>query len=148
METDGDLKALEAAPLTKAAAAVTCAAGVTTVLGALQMVTSLWFRDAWRTALGWSDVACGVVLFAIGIGLLRNRAGAALAGVVVVPLGTLVTIGWVAMLATVPAFGCLSPIAVFISLAASILVPLTIGPTRKASALRKKLADQGIDLGL
>lgn len=148
LEADSDLSRLDAPLVVKLAAAVSGVAGLFACLGGLQPATSLIFRELWLAAVVWSLVAAGAAQLVLGFMLVRNRAWVAVGATVLAPITLLLSLGWAVFALSNGAFSCLNVLAVPLGIGATILAPLSIGPARRATAARQRLADQGVDLGL
>lgn len=145
---DSDLRLLAAPMVVKLAAAISGIAGLFACLGGLQPATSLIFRELWPRLLVWSLVFGGAGQVVMAFLLVRNREWVAIAASVFAPLMLVMSAMWLFFALANGAFGCPNILAIPLGLAAAILSPMSIGPARQASAARRRLSDQGIELGL
>lgn len=145
---DSDLRLLAAPMVLKLAAAISGVAGLFACLGGLQPATSLIFREPWPKILVWSLVFGGAAQVILGFLLVRNRESVAIAASILAPLMVLMSAVWLFFALANGAFGCPNLLAIPLGLAAAILSPMSIGPARRASAARRRLSDQGVELGL
>lgn len=110
----------------------------------------LWgfILTGWVKAVPFVLVATGLAAIGFGFQSARGRAQAVVAGLVVAPFILASSSVWALFGLTrgfVSIFGLLVPA---LALASIALLVLAVGPTRRATEARKRLAEQGLDLGI
>jgi hypothetical protein len=138
------LTAAAPTPLVRAAGAVTALAAVLTVITAIQTVTSLEFYvPSWLEAFPYAQFAFAGTLLPLGYMLARARAWAAVIATIVAPIAALVTAAWTILSITGGYLAVMTLFATAASIAAAVLAPLAIKPSKTATAARAA----GMDLG-
>lgn len=102
----------------------------------------------WVQAVPFVLVAAGLAAMGTGFQSARGRAGAVVSGLVIAPMILFGSSLWAIFGLTrgfVSIFGLLVPA---VALASIALLVLAIGPTRRATDARNRLAEQGLDLGI
>lgn len=110
----------------------------------------LWgfILTGWVNAVPFVLIALGLVAIGVGFMSARGRAQAVVAGLVVAPVILFGNSLWALFGLTrgfVSIFGLLVPA---LALASIALLVIAIGPTRRATEARRRLAEQGLDLGI
>ncbi len=113
------------------------------VAGIAQMATGLQLIDLimpwWLKPVPVFMMALGVATVIAGGMVVRTRFWAVLAGLALVALQGMLCLLWVIYAATHGFFSALPVVCGFASLAALVLAPLAIGPTRRFSKAREAL---------
>lgn len=144
---DADVKATQPTLVVKLAAAVQALTGVFVGLSGLQLVGIVFYRHPILNALPWTLMISGVALIVIAARVFRARAWAAIAGVVIAPALALL-LGFWAIYSFGDVFSCVLMLAIPLTLIATGLGALAIGPVRRATEARERLDAQGFNLGL
>ncbi len=143
-------RALEARPLVKATAAIQAVCGLYVGLSAVQLLTSLTFYGELLLVqyLNWALLALGASQVALAAGTLRLRGIQAIAAAVLAGILAPVVSAWAALNLSLAIFSCMQAGAVLLAWSAALLSPFAIPPARAADAARRKLAAEGMDLGM
>jgi hypothetical protein len=146
---DTDVQSLDAGALVKSAAAAQAVSGLFTGLGALQLMISGEFVGDYRWAqyVVWALGALGLASLGLATQVMRMRLPrtilACLVAFVVAPGVT----AWFVFCLTNSIFSFMQMVSLAASWAAVILLPIALPATKRASEMRKRLADAGLDLG-
>ena len=137
------------APNATVRSATTCLmlAGVLTLLTGVQLVPSLRFTNAALQAALYVMIAAGAAAMYLGIRLYRMRAWAAQGGAALAAALTLGMSAWLVFSFTSGLFSCMALFAPPLALAAAILGYRAIPAARRATEIRERLQDAGIELG-
>jgi hypothetical protein len=113
------------------------------VAGIAQMATGLQLIDLimpwWLKPVPVLMILLGVVTVIAGGMVVRTRFWAVLAGITLVAVQGMICLLWVIYAATHGFFSALPVVCGFASLAALVLAPLALGPTRRFSKARAAL---------
>jgi hypothetical protein len=142
--------ALATAPTTivKVAGYLQALCGLFWALAGVQTVLSLRFRSPLVGVVPWLMTAGGVAMIWLGAKIYRAHGTAALAGTALGALCALGMTSWFIGTMLMGVFSCISLLLLPLAVAASIASALAIAPSRRASAARQRLSEQGLDLGL
>lgn len=148
--THSDEDVFTTAPTTivKVAASLQALCGLFWGLAGLQTVLSIRFRSPIVSAMPWVMIVGGIAMIWLGAKIYRAHGTAAVAGAV---LGAVCGIGmasWFVGTMMLGVFSCISLLVMPLALGACVTAVLAIAPSRRASAARRRLSEQGLDLGL
>lgn len=132
--------------LARAAGGALMACGLFAAVSGLQLWGFVLF--GWIRVVPIVLIVAGLLAMGIGFQAARGRIAAVMAGLFVAPGILLGGSAWSLFGLTrgfVSIFGLVLPA---IALAAVALLALAVGPTRRASEARKRLAEQGFELGI
>jgi hypothetical protein len=144
-----DVQSLDASALVKAAAAAQGLSGLFTGLGAVQLMISGQFVGDYRWAqyVVWTLGAVGLASLALAAQVMRMRMPRTIvATIVALVLAPSVT-AWLAFCVSNEIYSLMQMVSLAASWASAILLPLTLPATKRASEMRKRLSDAGLDLG-
>ncbi len=145
--TDADVKAAQPSVLVKLAAAVQAMTGLFVGLTGLQITGLRFYEYPFLSALPYVLMLSGAALLGVASFVYRARTWAAIAACVLAPSLTLILGGW--MLYSFGAvFSCLLLMAVPGAALSSLLAFVSLGSVRTAAAARRRLAEQGMNLGM
>ncbi len=147
MASDDDL-ALAAAPnLEVKGAAGSCAlSGLLLVLTGVQILGVRWI-DEWMNYGRFVFIALGVVLFVLALRIYRGDHRANLVALGVAGLAAAVGAGWF-FVTFGSVLSLMNVAAVGMTGLATLLCLFSLGRTKKMDAARRRLADEGMSLGL
>lgn len=144
---DDDLATAAAPTLEVKGAAGSCAlSGLLLVLTGVQILGVQW-RDEWMNLGRFVFLALGAALFVLGLRVYRGDDRAALAAVVVAGLSVVAGAGWF-FITFGAVLSLMNVLATALSGLATLLCLVAIPHTRRMSAARRRLADEGLSLGL
>lgn len=145
--SDEDLAMAAAPNLEVKGAAGSCAlSGLLLVLTGVQILGVRWI-DAWMNYWRFVFIALGVVLFVLAMRVYRGDHKANLAALVFAGLASVVGAGWF-FVTFGSVLSLMNVAAVAMTGLATLLCLFSLGHTRKMSAARQRLADEGMSLGL
>jgi hypothetical protein len=113
----------------------------------LQIVTSLRFNNPMIQGALYVMMAAGAATMYIGVRLYRMSSWAALAATAVATLLTLGMGTWLVFSFKNGLFTLFAPLAPVLALGAAVASYLSIPAVRRATAVRERLQDAGIELG-
>jgi hypothetical protein len=145
--SEDDIQAARPPLIARVGGGVVLGAGVLADLITVQTLSGFWVSTGFTIALVVIAIL-GVAAGASGLMMMRARAWAAFAGLGSSGLLFFATMGW--LVASVHG-GLLSLFALgapMVSLIAAAFAAGSIGPCRRASAARARLAAQGLDMGI
>ena len=146
---DTDVQSLDASTLVKAAAAMQALSGLFTGLGAVQLLISGQFVGdlRWAQYVVWALGALALASMALAAQVMRMRMPRTIvATIVAVVLAPGVT-AWFAFCVSHSIFSLMQMVSLIASWLAAILLPFTLPATKRATEMRKRLSDAGLDLG-
>lgn len=149
-ETEGAAAALNAPRVVRVAAAVQAVGGVYLVLSSVQLLTSfVFFGEAvLMQYANWALGALGATQAYLALRVYRMELPLVIASAVLAGLLSVAVLVWVAFSLRFTIFSCMQLGAVVLEIAAAGLLPFVIGPARRAGEARRKLEDEGLDLGM
>ena len=145
---DDDVFATAPTSMVKMAASLQAFCGLFWALVGLQSVISLNFRSPIVGALPWLMLIGGGAMIWLGAKIYRAQGTAAVAGTALAATCALLMSSWFIGTMLMGVFSCLSLVVVPLALGACVTGALAIAPSRQASAARRRLSEQGLDLGL
>ena len=145
--SDDDIAAC--APNGTVRSATTCLmlAGFITLLTGAQMVTSVRFNSVLLQLSLYTMIVAGAAAMYLGIRLYRMRAWAAQGGAGLAALLALGMSAWLLFSFSNGLFSCVALFAPPFAIAAAIFCYKSIPAARRASEIRQRLQDAGIELG-
>ncbi|MFK7988252.1 MAG: hypothetical protein AB8I08_19685 [Sandaracinaceae bacterium] len=141
-----DIASAESPFIVKLAAAFQAFAGLLVGLSGLQVVTARWANEL----LSFSPyllMGLGAASVFVAGNQFRGKAWAGPGSIALTSVTALTTLGWVIMMFTT-VMSCMAYCAVPLTLLAALLSLVAFPAMRKTAAARKRLADQGLSLGL
>lgn len=147
-EADDDVFATEPTTIVKVAASLQALCGLFWGLAGLQTVLSIRFRSPIVSAMPWLMLVGGIAMIWLGSQIYRARGPAAVAGAVLGAVCALGMASWFIGTMMLGVFSCIALLVMPLGLGACVTGALAIAPSRRASAARRRLSAQGLDLGL
>lgn len=150
METgasDDDFRATTASAIVRAAAALQAVTGLLLLANGLQLWMMVTFFGA-LAVVPWAMIALAVLSIYCAAQVQRARAWAAMLGAGVAALVAIGVGAWLVTSFSSGLYSCLAFVVVPVAVASTVLAILAIGPARRATEIRKRLAASGIELGL
>lgn len=146
---DTDVQSLDASPLVKAAAVTQALSGFFTGLGALQLMLSGEFvgSDRWAQYVVWALGAFGLASLVLAAQVMRMRTERTVLAILTAALLAPGVTAWFAFCALHGIFSLMQMMSLVASWTAALVLPFALPATRRAAAMRKRLADAGLDLG-
>lgn len=144
---NADLKAAEPPGVVKIAAAVQALAGLFVGLCGLQVVTGVVWAHAWMGAIPYVLLLIGGGAIFMAANQYRARAWAGVGSAVYDAVLALVATGW-GMFSFTGMFSCMTVVAVPLALLSGLLSLLAMKGVKDTADARRRLADQGMGLGL
>ena len=146
---DTDVHSLDASALVKAAAAAEALSGLFTGLGAVQLLISGEFEGDYRWAqyVVWALGMAGLASVVLAAQVMRMRLARTVTATTVAVLLAPAASVWFAFCVMNSIFSLMQLISLIASWAAAVLLPFALPATQRASVLRKRLSDAGLDLG-
>ncbi len=146
---DTDVQSLDASAIVKAAAAVEALSGLFTGLGALQLMISGQFVGElrWAQYAVWALGLAGLASLVLASQVMRMRMGRTLVAMLTALALAPAVMAWFAFCVAHEIFSFMQMISVLASWAAALALPFTLPATKRASEMRKRLSDAGLDLG-
>jgi len=145
MEDDAALSAPSL--VVRAGAGLLAVTGLTVGLVGLQSLLSVRFLGV-AQYVPPAQLAVGVMAIVAAIFLGRARLWAAWGGLSLACLMAVGSLGWVIYTFGLGVFSLLALGSCFFGLLCLGVLPLTLGPCRRATAARERLREEGLDLGL
>lgn len=145
--TDADVRAAEPSALVKIAAAAQAMAGGFIALCGLQLVGIRSYNYPIVGALPYVLMIGGVGLLALSTRVYRARMWAAVSACGLAPLLALVLVAW-AIFSYGQILSCMLFCTLPLSFLASVIGLAALGSVRAAANARRRLAEQGMNLGL
>jgi hypothetical protein len=127
--------------------------GAVLAAGALVLLVSLQTFTGFTLSTTATAVLLVVTLFGLasavaGLMLMRARAGSAVAGLIASGLLFLASTGWLLFSLSGGLFSLFALLAPMVAFLAIVLSAVSLGPCRRVSEARARLAAQGLDLGM
>lgn len=144
-DADADLEKAEPSALVRLAAVAQALTGLLVGLCGLQLVGSLL---GWPRFVPWVQLALGPLQLYLGAMVFRARPWAAFAGAGLGGVAALLMVGWLVFLASRAAFSCMVFVTAPLSVLSALLAVAAIGGVSQTAEARRRLADQGMNLGL
>lgn len=146
---DTDVQSLDASVLVKIAAAAQGLSGLFTGLGAVQLLISGEFAGDYRWAqyVVWTLGALGLASLALAAQVMRMRMPRTIVATIVAVLLAPSVTAWFAFCVAHSIFSLMQMVSLLASWSAAILLPFALPATKRASEMRKRLSDAGLDLG-
>jgi hypothetical protein len=144
---DADLEDVKLRPAARLASGAHGASGAVCAMAALQFI-GLGRFEVWEIALQIALAALGVVQVVLGVMVLRNHYGGAVAGAIVGPIVAALAGAYLVVSMSWGVATCLAFVAPPIAGTAALLGFFAIAPTRRAMLAKRRLAEAGVELGL
>jgi hypothetical protein len=145
--SEDDLQAAQPALIVRVGGGIVLGAGVLAILVTVQTLSGFWVSSGFTAVLVVLAVV-GAATGAMGLMIMRARAWAAVAGLVCSALLFFMTMGWLVMSLGSGLVSLFAMGAPLVALVATAFAAGSIGPCRRASAARARLAAQGLALGI
>ena len=145
--SENDIAAAQPPPIVRAAGGAVLGAGALVLLVSVQTFTGFTLNTL-ATAILLMVTLFGVASAVAGLMLMRAGAGSAVASLVASVLLFLGSTGWLLFSLSgrlISLFALLAPMMAFLAI---ILSTASIGPCRRGSLARARLAAQGLNLGM
>lgn len=142
--------ALDAPFIVRAAAGFQAVSGLYLLLSAAQLLTSVTFYGelVFIQYANWAFLVLGAAQIFVAAQTVRVRSPYGVVGTALSAFIALAVAAWLAANVYFTIFSCMQLGTLVFSVVAAVLAPFTIGPIARASAARRSLEDQGMDLGL
>lgn len=149
-ESDADVAALRVPFVVRVAAALQAVSGLYLLVSAIQLLISVRFFGelVLLQILNWVFVVVGLAQLFGAAQVVRLRAPYGWVASVLAALVALLSTVWVATNVYFMIFSCMQVGTVLFAWCAAILAPFTLKPIARASAARRALAKDGLELGL
>jgi len=132
----------------RAAAGVAAFTGLMVGLTGLQLLLSVRFAHVGLAVVPYAMLLLGGGQIMLAVFVARARAWAAVASLVVAGFALLSMGTWLVFSVTSGIYSCVGLVVPPLALAAVVTGALSIGPARRADAARRRMRDEGMDLGL
>lgn len=144
-----DVQSLDASGLVKAAAAAEGLSGLFTGLGAVQLMISGEFVGDYRWAqyVVWTLGVLGLASLALAAQVMRMRMPRTIAAMTVALVLAPGVTAWFVFCVANSIFSFMQLVSLLASWVAALLLPFTLPATKRATEMRKRLSDAGLDLG-
>lgn len=146
-DSDDDIAACAPNGTVRSASTCLLVSGFMALIMGLQIVTSLRFNNPMIQGALYVMMAAGAATMYIGVRLYRMSSWAALAATAVATLLTLGMGTWLVFSFKNGLFTLFAPLAPVLALGAAVASYLSIPAVRRATAVRERLQDAGIELG-
>ncbi|MFW5921232.1 MAG: hypothetical protein ACOCUS_05275 [Polyangiales bacterium] len=147
MTNEPDVRDTQPTKVVLAAAAFQVLTGLSVVLTGLQpMLFGVRYRDIFDW-MPWVLVVAGVIAMVFGAAVGRAREWAAVSGAALSVVLLLGMLAWLVANLMWGVFSCPGMLAVPLALAASVLGVLAVKPCMRATEARRRLRDEGMELG-
>ena len=149
LRDETDVQSLDATALVKAGAAAQALSGLFTGLGAVQLMISGQFVGElrWAQYAVWTLGVVGLLLLGLAAQLMRMRLPRSVAATAVAFLVAPSVTAWFAFCVAHGIFSFMQMVSLAASWAAALVLPFTLPAAKRATEMRKRLSDAGLDLG-
>ena len=145
--SETDIKAAQPPAVVRAGGGAVLGAGALVLLVSLQTFTGFTLNTA-ATAILLVVTLLGLASAVAGLRLMRARAGSAVVGLVASGLLFLASTGWLLFSVSGRLFSLFALLAPVVAFLAIVLSAASLGPCRRVSQARERLAAQGLRLGM